>query len=101
MNSRRALIFILLICVLGGQRAVYTQADAAPPAVQAVQAGPSAVPIDPVPVDSAVTDLSLLVGRSTIVDVGSPITRVSLTSAEIADALVTSPSQLLVHAKVP
>jgi pilus assembly protein CpaC len=43
----------------------------------------------------------MLVGRSTIVEVGSPIARVSLTSAEIADAMVTSPNQLLVHAKVP
>jgi len=98
MNSRRALIFILLICVLGGGRAVHTQADAAPPAPQA---GPSAAPVDPAAIDSAVTDLSLLVGRSTIVEVGTPIARVSLTSADVADALVTSPSQLLVHAKVP
>jgi len=98
MNSRRVLIFILVICVLGSGRAVYTQTDAVPPAPQA---GPSAAPIDPVPIDSAVTDLSLLVGRSTIVEVGSPIARVSLTSADVADALVTSPSQLLVHAKVP
>ena len=98
MNSRRALIFILVICVLGSGRAVYTQTDAAP---SAPQSGPSAARIDPVPIDSAVTDLNLLVGRSTIVDVGSPIARVSLTSADIADALVTSPNQLLVHAKVP
>src|SRR5436190_24373527 len=43
----------------------------------------------------------VLAGRSAIVDVGSPITRVSLTSADIADALVTSSSQLLVHGKTP
>jgi pilus assembly protein CpaC len=43
----------------------------------------------------------LLVGRSTLVDIGVPIARVSLTSADIADALVTSPSQLLVHGKQP
>jgi pilus assembly protein CpaC len=98
MNSRRALIFILLICVLGSGRAVYTQGDGPVPAPQA---GPSAVPVDPAAIDSAVTPLSMLVGRSTIVDVGSPIARVSLTSADIADALVTSPNQLLVHAKVP
>jgi pilus assembly protein CpaC len=45
--------------------------------------------------------ISLLVGRSTVVDVGAPIARVSLTTAEIADALVTSPNQLLVHGKTP
>jgi pilus assembly protein CpaC len=43
----------------------------------------------------------LTVGRSTLIDVGSAISRVSLTSADVADALVTSPNQLLVHGKVP
>jgi pilus assembly protein CpaC len=43
----------------------------------------------------------LIVGRSTLVDIGQPISRVSLTKADVADALVTSPNQLLVHGKVP
>ena len=43
----------------------------------------------------------LLVGRSAIVDVGSAIARVSLTSADIADAVVTSATQLLVNGKMP
>jgi pilus assembly protein CpaC len=43
----------------------------------------------------------LLVGRSTVVDVGTPITRVSLTSAEVADAMVTSSNQLLINGKMP
>jgi pilus assembly protein CpaC len=47
------------------------------------------------------TSVTLLVGRSAVIDVGTPITRVSLTSADIADALVTSSSQLLVHGKLP
>jgi pilus assembly protein CpaC len=93
MNSRRTLIFILLICVLGSGRAVYAQ--------EPLPAGPSAAPVDPVSVDSAARDLNMLVGRSTIVEIGSPIARVSLTSPEVADAMVTSPNQLLVHAKVP
>src|SRR5437762_4082543 len=50
---------------------------------------------------SAPMAIRVLAGRSAIVDVGSPITRVSLTSADIADALVTSSSQLLVHGKTP
>jgi pilus assembly protein CpaC len=45
--------------------------------------------------------VKLLVGRSTVVDVGSAIARVSLTSADIADAVVTSSSQLLVNGKTP
>ena len=43
----------------------------------------------------------LLVGRSTVIDVGTPIARVSLTSPDIADAMVTSASQLLVNGKLP
>src|SRR5471032_2948602 len=45
--------------------------------------------------------VKLLVGRSTIVDVGTAISRVSLTSADIADAVVTSSNQLLVNGKMP
>ena len=42
-----------------------------------------------------------MVGRSAVLDVGTPITRVSLTSADVADAMVTSPRQLLVNGKMP
>jgi len=34
-------------------------------------------------------NVTLIVGRSTVLDTGHPIARVSLTSADIADALVT------------
>ena len=43
----------------------------------------------------------LMVGRSTVVNVGTPIARVSLTTSDIADALVTSPSELLINGKAP
>ena len=45
--------------------------------------------------------VQLLVGRSAVVSVGQPITRVSLTIPNIADAMVTSPQQLLLHGKAP
>ena len=45
--------------------------------------------------------MQLLVGRSTVISVGQPITRVSLTIPNIADAMVTSPQQLLLHGKAP
>jgi pilus assembly protein CpaC len=47
------------------------------------------------------TPVSLVVGRSTVLNTGAPIARVSLTSADIADAMVTSTTQLLVHGKAP
>ncbi len=51
------------------------------------------------PADSSQVDL--LVGRSTILNVGTQIVRVSLTVPDIADAMVTGPSQLLIHGKQP
>jgi pilus assembly protein CpaC len=58
------------------------------------------------PAASAATEprgsvVQLLVGRSAVISVGQPITRVSLTIPNIADAMVTSPQQLLLHGKAP
>jgi pilus assembly protein CpaC len=47
------------------------------------------------------SEVQLLVGRSTLLNVGNNITRVSLTSPNVADAMVTTPSQLLIHGKAP
>lgn len=80
----------ILIIWMFGASAVLAQAPE-PPA-QTAESAPAAA--DPIPV-------ALLVGRSTVIDIGVPIARVSLTSADIADALVTSPSQLLVNGKTP
>jgi pilus assembly protein CpaC len=43
----------------------------------------------------------LLVGRSAVIDVGTPISRVALTSADVADAMVTGGNQLLINGKTP
>ena len=90
---------IFIVAVFGAS-SVHAQVPAAVPAVPAAfsPAGPAAAPSGDV--EGAQPDaVRLLVGRSTLIDLGSPIARVSLTSADIADALVTSPSQLLVHGK--
>jgi pilus assembly protein CpaC len=84
----RVIAPILIIWVLS-PTALLAQAPPAPPVEGAVG------------VDLEATPVSLLVGRSTVIDTGSPIARVSLTSADIADALVTSPNQLLLNGKMP
>jgi pilus assembly protein CpaC len=71
------------------------------PTALLAQAPPEAPVEGAVGAELEATPVSLLVGRSTVIDTGSPIQRVSLTSADIADALVTSPSQLLVNGKTP
>jgi Flp pilus assembly secretin CpaC len=60
-----------------------------------------AVPNPAVIAGDAPTDVDLLVGRSTVLNVGGPIARVSLTVPDIADAMVTAPTQLLIHGKQP
>jgi pilus assembly protein CpaC len=67
------------------------------PAVPARSAAPRA---DGAPIEAANT-VEIMVGQSTVLDVGSPITRVSVTSPDVADALVTSQKQLLVNGKTP
>jgi pilus assembly protein CpaC len=93
---KRPLIFILVLAVMGGRHAA---AQAAPD--DAVAAAPAVTTAVTASTEVSATMVNILAGRSTLVDVGSPISRVSLTSADVADALVTSPNQLLVHGKVP
>ena len=84
----RAFAPLLFIVVLGSGVA----AQAGPEAT--ASGGAADMALTPIPV-------SLVAGRSMVIDVGTPIARVSLTSAEVADALVTSPSQLLLNGKTP
>jgi pilus assembly protein CpaC len=86
---------ILLVALAQTGSIVWAQAPVlSASAVAAPNTSAAAVDADP-------NAVRLLVGRSTVLDVGTPIARVSLTSAEVADALVTSPSQLLINGKMP
>ena len=71
---------------------------AAPQAQQFTTNGPGSTPIRDA---SNGSEIDLLVGRSTVLNVGSTIARVSLTVPDIADAMVTAPTQLLIHGKQP
>jgi pilus assembly protein CpaC len=51
--------------------------------------------------DVRVEQIDLMVGRSTVIRTDYPITRVALSTPEIADAMVTTPYELLVHGKTP
>jgi pilus assembly protein CpaC len=84
----QAVVWICILAVLGSGT-VLAQ-------VQAVPSSSAGAIVDPV-----ATPVTLLVGRSVVLDVDRPITRVSLTSADVADALVTSSNQLLVNGKAP
>src|SRR5262249_3974537 len=71
-----------------GQAPAATPAPAAEPAQQATESG------DP-------PTLHLLVGRSLVITSPSRIKRVSLADPDIAEAIVVSPTQVLVNGKKP
>jgi pilus assembly protein CpaC len=73
----------------------------AAPQAQQPTFNPAAASMPPVRDAVSGSEIELLVGRSTVLNVGSPIARVSLTVPDIADAMVTAPMQLLVHGKQP
>jgi pilus assembly protein CpaC len=86
--------FIIVILVAA------PQAQQATPQAPAFGASPSATASPRDPMDHPI-DVDLLVGRSTVLNVGAPISRVSLTVPDVADAMVTAPGQLLIHGKSP
>jgi pilus assembly protein CpaC len=53
------------------------------------------------PVIAATEQILLLVGRSAVIHTDRAIQRVSLSTPEIADAMVTAPREMLVHGKAP
>src|SRR6202171_601821 len=91
MSMRKGFL-ILVLALTGGGAVLWAQVPALPASAVVVAAPASEVDAGAV---------RLLVGRSMVLDVGTTITRVSLTSAEIADALVTAPTQLLINGKLP
>jgi pilus assembly protein CpaC len=94
---------ILLLALAGSTTVIWAQGAANPAATVAAASATGAAAAASTPglaeVDS--NSVRLTVGRSAILNVGSAITRVSLTSADVADAMVTSPGQLLINGKVP
>src|SRR4051812_16139960 len=87
-----ALAFYIIVILVATPQAQQPASFSGSPGAMA--AGPAAVPPD-------ATSIDLLVGRSTILNVGSAISRVSLTVPDVADAMVTAPQQLLIHGKAP
>src|SRR3954470_18928983 len=95
MDIRRPGATIVIVALLGSVR-LYAQ-QAAPHAAATMAAAKAEAPAN----DQAARTVRVMVGRSTVLDVGAAISRVSLTSPDIADAMVTSPNELLLNGKAP
>jgi pilus assembly protein CpaC len=87
-----ALAFYIIVILVASPQAQQPVSFTGAPG--AMVAGPAATVTD-------ATSIDLLVGRSTILNVGTTIARVSLTVPDVADAMVTAPQQLLIHGKTP
>jgi pilus assembly protein CpaC len=99
IRRRVTAVTTVIILAVFGSMTVYTQAPPIIASTLAANPGSGAEAKAAPSVDHEPRQVRLLVGRSTIVEPGSPVTRVSLTSADIADVVVTSSSQLLLNGK--
>src|SRR3954469_9709725 len=93
-NGRPATLAALVVAIIVILVATPQAQQAAAPIVATAARGAATADGGDAP-----TDVDLLVGRSTILNVGGSIARVSLTVPDIADAMVTAPNQLLIHGK--
>jgi pilus assembly protein CpaC len=96
-NGRPAITAALVVAIIVILVAA-PKAQQPAPAFAASTAAPAAAAAT---MTDAPTDVDLLVGRSTVLNIGATIARVSLTVPDIADAMVTAPTQLLIHGKQP
>jgi pilus assembly protein CpaC len=94
LSPARATAIVVAVAVTAGQVQVHAQN------VQPVARNSDTGAVNAAK-DAETSEVQLLVGRSTLLNVGNSITRVSLTSPNVADAMVTTPSQLLIHGKAP
>jgi len=96
MDIRRPGATIVIVALFGSVRLFAQTAPTAPvarPSAAATMAAAAA--------DTGTRSVKVMVGRSAVLDVGAAITRVSLTSPDVADAMVTSPNELLLNGKAP
>jgi pilus assembly protein CpaC len=94
---------IILLAIAGSTTVIWAQGAPNPVAAVAAATASGAAAAPPAGAAAEVEPgaVRLTVGRSAVLNVGTPITRVSLTSSDVADAMVTSPGQLLINGKVP
>jgi pilus assembly protein CpaC len=95
---------VLLSLMCFGATAVFAQEPASAPAAANTAATAAQAPVAPAnqgQESSEPQTLHLLVGRSLVITSPSRIKRVSLADPEIAEAIVVSPTQVLVNGKKP
>jgi pilus assembly protein CpaC len=95
-----ALVAVLFVATPGA-RAQQQPAESQPAATPAQTAAPTPVPAGQQMESEAPQTLHLLVGRSIVISSPGRIKRVSLADPNIAEAIVVSPTQVLVNGRAP
>jgi pilus assembly protein CpaC len=90
-----------LVAAIPVVRAQQQPAESQPAAPPAQTTAPTPVPAGPPAESEAPQTLHLLVGRSIVISSPGRIKRVSLADPSIAEAIVVSPTQVLVNGKAP
>ena len=96
------LLFFPLLSGMGQQPATDANSQQAAPSAQS--SAPSAqqsVPTETAPAEEGPAPLRVMVGKSLLINTTDKLKRVSVTDPEIADALVVTPTQVLVHGRSP
>ena len=104
LDSLRLPAFALLAALFLGAAGVLAQqqpAQSQPAATPAQTTAPTQVPAGQPAESEAPQTLHLLVGRSIVISSPGRIKRVSLADPNIAEAIVVSPTQVLVNGKAP
>jgi pilus assembly protein CpaC len=102
--ARLACWMLAAVLLLGGAVVTYPQEQPAAPDVQAApdQAqAPAATSQAPQAEPQGAAPLRVLVGKSLLINTTERLRRVSVTDDTIADALVVTPTQILVHGRLP
>jgi pilus assembly protein CpaC len=106
--ARRVGLVLLLGLAVMAQEAPPAQAPQSPapapaaaPAAAPAQQGPAASAQTPAPSAPSAAPLRVMVGKSLLINTTERLKRVSVTDPAVADAIVVTPTQILVHGRSP
>src|SRR5436853_3014562 len=106
--ARRVGLVLLLGLAVMAQEAPPAQAPQSPapapaaaPAAAPAQEGPAASAQTPAPSAPSAAPLRVMVGKSLLINTTERLKRVSVTDPAVADAIVVTPTQILVHGRSP
>jgi pilus assembly protein CpaC len=102
---RVGLVLLLGLAVMAQEappaQAPQSPAPAAAPAAAPAQEGPAASAQTPAPSAPSAAPLRVMVGKSLLINTTERLKRVSVTDPAVADAIVVTPTQILVHGRSP